>query len=77
MFFILMVDQLLFQITFQERNGFIYFKDAIPKETMRKSMSLGHERSIVNIELIKGWYDGVFNYLKIEVPKCESSNKKS
>ena len=44
---------------------------------MRTSMSLGHEGSIVNIELNKGLYDDVFNYLKKEVTEYESSNKQS
>ena len=38
-------------------------------------MSLGHERSIVNIDMINAWYDGLYKYLEKEVPDYESMVK--
>ena len=35
-------------------------------------MSLGHERLVVSMEMIKGWYGGVSNFLKKEVPDHET-----
>ena len=59
------------------KKWFHIFQKRHPEETMRTPMRLGHEASIVNIEMIKGWYEGVFNYLKKYVPEYESSNKQS
>ena len=39
---------------------------------MSTPIGLGHERSVVNMEIIKGWYDGVYNLLKKEVPDHET-----
>ena len=54
------------------KKWFQTFQKRHPEITMRTPMSLGHERSVVNIGMIRGWYDGVFNYLKKEVPGYES-----
>ena len=43
-----------------------------PEITMRTPMRLGHERSVVNNEMITGWYDGVTKFLKKEVPDYEA-----
>ena len=32
-------------------------------------MSLGHERAVVNIDMINSWYDGLYKYLNKEVPE--------
>ena len=38
-------------------------------------MSLGHERAIVNIDMISSWYDGLYKYLNKEVPEYENMIK--
>ena len=54
------------------KKWFQIFQKRHPEIKMRTPMSLGHERSVVNIEMITGWYDGVTKFLKKEVPDYET-----
>ena len=42
-----------------------------PEVTLRKPMSLGHERAQVTMEKIQGWYAGVKMFLQKEIPNYE------
>ena len=64
-----------FKNNLPQKDWFSGFCKRHPDISIRTPMSLGHERSIVNIDMINAWYDGLYKYLEKEVPDYESMVK--
>ncbi|XP_053376472.1 uncharacterized protein LOC128547525 [Mercenaria mercenaria] len=54
------------------KDWFYSFKKRHPDVSERTAMNLGHQRAIVNLAMVEGWYAGLYEYLKSEVQDYEN-----